>query len=227
LKRISGFLIVDDLFNIALVQWMLQCFLSMFLRCCASLDLNLLEVLKPETNDTTYYAVSTSGDTIVVGDLLEDNSTGAVYVFVRDGITCTQQAHLKASNAEESNLFGCAVSISGDTIVAGAWRESSNATGVNGDQSNNDIVEAGAAYVFVRNGTSWNQQAYLKASNPGPFDRFGIEVSISEDTIVVTSWYEDSNATGVNGDQSNNDLTNTGAAHVFVRDGTTWAQQSQ
>ena len=52
--------------------------------------------------------------------------------------------------------------------MVGALVESSNATGVNGDQSDNSATRfAGAAYVFVRNGTTWTQQAYLKASNTG------------------------------------------------------------
>ena len=61
--------------------------------------------------------------------------------------------------------FGEFVAISGDTVVVGAWRESSNATGVNGNQDDNSAGAAGAAYVFVRNGGVWSQQAYLKASN--------------------------------------------------------------
>src|SRR5690606_38350714 len=81
-------------------------------------------------------------------------------------------------------------------------------------------------YVFVTDGTTWTQQAYLKASNTGVDDRFGWSVSISGDTVVVGAPYEDSNAVGVNGDQSNNDATNSGAAYVFVRNGTTWAQQA-
>jgi hypothetical protein len=59
---------------------------------------------------------------------------------------------------------------------------------------------SGAAYVFVRQGTTWTQQAYLKASNTEAVDRFGRSVSISGDTIVVGATEEDSNSTGVNGD---------------------------
>jgi hypothetical protein len=84
----------------------------------------------------------------------------------------TQQAYLKASNTDSLDHFGMSVSISEDTIVVGAPLEQSNATGVNGDQHNNDVYMAGAAYVFVRNGTTWTQQAYLKASNTDS-DQFG------------------------------------------------------
>ncbi len=74
-----------------------------------------------------------------------------------------QQAYLKASNTVsiDHDHFGFSVAISGNTLVVGAHREDSNATGINGDASNNSAVGAGAAYVFTRSGTAWTQQAYL------------------------------------------------------------------
>ena len=69
--------------------------------------------------------------------------------------------------------FGYSVAVSGDTVVVGAHCEDSNATGVNGNQSDNSAIDSGAAYVFVRSGTNWSQQAYLKASNTGAGDQFG------------------------------------------------------
>ena len=96
---------------------------------------------------------------------LEIDDRAARYPLTIDPLA--QQAYLKASNTEASDDFGISVSISGDTVVVGARGEDSNATGVNGDQSNNLAIDSGAAYVFVRNGTIWTQQAYLKASNTG------------------------------------------------------------
>ena len=81
-----------------------------------------------------------------------------------------QQAYLKASNTDVADYFGWSVAASGDTVVVGAYQEDSAATGVNGDQSSNVALNSGAAYVFVRNGTTWTQQAYLKASNTGVAD---------------------------------------------------------
>src|SRR5688572_3393373 len=79
----------------------------------------------------------------------------------------SQQAYLKPSNTRPIYYFGYrAAAISGDTIVIAANGESSDATGVNGDQSNANRSASGAVYVYVRNGTNWTQQAYLKASNP-------------------------------------------------------------
>ena len=96
-----------------------------------------------------------------------------------------QQTYLKASNTETGDAFGSSVAIAGDTVVVGARNEASNATGVNGIQSNNAAPKAGAAYVFVRNAGGWSQQAYLKSSNTEGGDEFGYAVAISGDTIIV------------------------------------------
>ena len=193
------------------------------------------------STDQFGYSVAISGDTVVVGARWEDSNAtgvggdqsnnvetnaGAAYVFVRSGSTWSQQAYLKASNTGLNDYFGWSVSISGNTVVVGANRESSNATGVGGDESNNSAGVSGAAYVFVRTGTTWSQQAYLKASNTGGSDNFGWTVAISGDTVVVGAYQEDSNATGVGGDGSNNSAGDAGAAYVFVRSGSTWSQQA-
>ena len=178
--------------------------------------------------DTVVVAAHTedSGATGVNGDQSDNSapSSGAAYVFVRDGATWSQQAYLKASNTDSGDFFGLGLAISGDTIVVGASLEDSPATGVNGAQGNG-LSDSGAAYVFVRNGTTWSQQAYLKASNPDTNDLFG-QCAISGDTIVIGAGGEDSGASGVDGDQSDNSAGASGAAYVFVRAGTTWSQQA-
>jgi hypothetical protein len=203
-----------------------------------------LKASNSDFGDSFGIAVAISGDTVVVGARSESSNAtevngdqsnnssfeaGAAYVFVRSGSNWSQQAYLKASNADSvrrGDFFGAAVAISGDTVVVGALGEDSTATGVNGDQ-NNDLMDfSGAAYVFVRSGNSWSQQAYLKASNTDFFDTFGRTVAISGDTVVVGALGEDSNATGVNGDQGNNDLLESGAAYVFMRSGSSWSQQA-
>ncbi|MBI3819443.1 MAG: FG-GAP repeat protein [Planctomycetes bacterium] len=200
-----------------------------------------LKASNAEAGDYFGNSVSVSGNTVVVAAYQETSSAtgvngdqsnngsffaGAVYVFVRSGTTWSQQAYLKASNTDAGDQFGYSVSISGDTVVVGAPGESSYATGVNNDQYNNSATNSGAAYVFVRSGTTWSQQAYLKASNTGTSDRFGLSVSVTGDTIAVGAPYESSHATGVDGDQSDNSTLSSGAAYVFVRSGTTWSQQA-
>ena len=148
-----------------------------------------------------------------------DNSAtgaGAAYVFTRSGTTWTQQAYLKASNTGAGDTFGLSVAVSGDTVAVAAPSEDSNATGVNGNQFNNSASAAGAVYVFTRDTTTWTQQAYLKASNTGADDRFGESVAVSGNTVVVGADSEDSNATGVNGNQADNSASNAGAVYVFT-----------
>ncbi len=200
-----------------------------------------LKASNTEILDRFGRSVAISGDTLVVGAVGEasnatgvngnqsDNSAmqaGAVYVFNRSGSGWSQQAYLKASNTEMFDRFGTAVAISGDTLVVGVYPEAGNATGINGDQSDNSAEFAGAAYVFIRNGTTWSQQAYLKASNTEKHDRFGFSVAISGDTVVVGSNGEDSNATGTNGDENDNSAANAGAAYVFTRNEMRWSQQA-
>ncbi|MEZ5351926.1 MAG: BACON domain-containing carbohydrate-binding protein [Bryobacteraceae bacterium] len=197
-----------------------------------------LKASNPGAGDNFGFSVALSGDTLVVGAVREDsNSTGvggpdndlalnagAAYVFVRSGGVWSQQAYLKASNTGIGDFFGQSVAVSGDTVVVGSPFEDSSATGVNG-ASNESGSNAGAAYVFVRNGGVWSQQAYLKASNTGSGDAFGWSVGASQDTVIVGANLEDSSATGING--ADNDLApDSGAAYVFVRTGAVWSQQA-
>ncbi len=173
-------------------------------------------------------AYQESSDAVGIGGAQDNNnaiSSGAVYVFVRSGSTWTQQAYIKASNADKVDLFGRAVGLDGDTLVVSAHGEASAAAGVDGDQTDNSLRNAGAVYVFERSGSTWSQTAYIKASNPGENDYFGIDLALDGDTLAVGA-REDSDATGINGDQSNDDAPDSGAVYVFVRSAHTWTQQA-
>jgi hypothetical protein len=199
-----------------------------------------------QSSDKFGFAVALSGDghTLAVGATLEDSaarginasqadnsaqSAGAVYVFVRTGTAWTQQAYVKASNADAGDQFGWSVALNhdGTTLVVGAQSEASAATGTNGNQADNSASDAGAAYVFVRKGATWTQQAYIKGSNTQGGDRFGFCVALSGDgnTLGVCGYDEDGGAAGVNG-VSDEGAPGSGAAYVFVRRGTTWSQEA-
>ena len=126
-----------------------------------------------------------------------------------------QQGYLKASNTNADDLFGFNVALSGDTLVVGAPQEGSNATGVNGNQADNSAPNSGAVYVFTRTDGVWTQQAYLKASNTGAGDQFGVIMALSGDTLAVGAQFEASNATGVNGNQTDNSCA-TGRSGLCV-----------
>ncbi len=168
-------------------------------------------------------------------------SAGAVYVYTRRNATSpwTQQAYVKASNPQPDAEFGHVVVLSadGNTMGVSAYYESSNAKGINGNQNDTSIPQAGAAYVFTRRGGQWSQQAYIKASNTGEAgtdgnfgdgDQFGFALAISDDgnTLAAGANAEDSNATGINGNENDNSMQSSGAVYVFTRTGTTWTQQA-
>ena len=186
--------------------------------------------------------VDIHGDTIVVGNYLDDSSqttitngtgsssdnnaaeSGAVYVYRRTGSTWTQEAYIKAVNAESKDGFGKSVAISGETLVVGAYREDgvqrtiTNGSVISGD---NDGANSGAAYVYKRTGTTWVQQAYIKASNADIGDYFGGSVAIDNNTIIASALWEDSGETTItNGSDITNDYSASaaGAAYIFVRE---------
>jgi len=193
------------------------------------------------SNDNFGYSVALTGDTLAVGATGEasmatgtdgnqgDNSqvnAGAVYVFSRAGTAWSQQAYIKASNTDTNDTFGYSVALSGDTLAVGASREASGATGIDGNQNDNGQLNAGAVYVFTRDGAAWSQQAYVKASNTGTGDFFGWSTGLSGDTLAVGAVGEASSASVINGDQNDNSQLNAGAVYVFTRDGVAWSQQA-
>lgn len=156
--------------------------------------------------------------------------SGAVYVFTLNGAAWSQQSYIKASNTESFDQFGYNLSLSGDgnTLAVGARGENSNATGIGGDESDNSASSSGAVYVFIRSGASWAQQAYVKASNTGVYDRFGFNLGLSDDgdTLAVGADNEKSNATGIDGDESNDAAAGSGAVYIFTRNVANWSQQA-
>jgi hypothetical protein len=190
-------------------------------------------------------ALAADGNTLAVGAYGEDSSatgidgdqddnsasgSGAVYVFSRSGSGWSQQAYVKASNTEEGDLFGYSIALAadGNTLAVAAYGEASSANGIDGDQSDNSADASGAVYVFSRSGTTWSQQAYVKASNTGTEDWFGYSIALAADgnTLAVGAYGEDSSATGIDGNQSDNSASDSGAVYVFSRSGTSWSQQA-
>jgi hypothetical protein len=160
-------------------------------------------------------SISSDGSTAIVGaDLDDDNgqsNSGSVYIFVRSGGTWTQQQKLTAgADAGASDNFGNSVSISSDgsTAIVGAYEDDDNGQ-----------TDSGSAYIFVRSGSSWTQQAKLTAGADAEYrDLFGYSVSISGDgsTAIVGARLDDDNG-----------QSNSGSAYIFVRSGSSWTQQQK
>jgi hypothetical protein len=193
-----------------------------------------------DASDSFGASVSLDGDTIVVGATNEDSATtaiingttapdndsssnsGAVYVYKRTGSNWAQEAYIKASNNSAADLFGYSVSIDNDTLVVGAYLESSDqrtiTNGTTAASTDNSMAGTGAVYVYKRSGSTWTQQAYIKASNNDVDDNFGEVVSIDGDTIALGVQLEDSSQTTItNGAtaSTNNDNSSSGAVYVY------------
>ena len=162
-----------------------------------------------EAGDIFGNSVALSGDTALVGALMDDIGAnvdqGSAYVFTRSGTTWSQQAKLTAADGAANDYFGVSVALSGDTALVGSFLDD---VGANANQ--------GSVYFFTRSGTTWSQQAKLTALDGAANDCFGLSVVPSGDTALVGSYLDD---VGANADQ--------GSVYVFTRSGTTWSQQAQ
>ncbi|NNF57919.1 MAG: T9SS type A sorting domain-containing protein [Rhodothermaceae bacterium] len=142
--------------------------------------------------------ISGDGQYAVVGAYLDDDDgadSGSIYIFARTGTTWTEQAKLTASDAAAGDQFGYGVAINdgGTVLMGGANAE---------DEGGSD---AGAAYAFVRNGTTWSEAEKLTASDAAANDFFGRTTALSADgqTVFV----------GADGDDDNG--SDSGSAYVF------------
>jgi hypothetical protein len=155
------------------------------------------------------FAVAVSGETVAVGSRKSDvggkDDQGFVSIFERAGGVWTETAKLVASDGAPGDLFGHSVAIDGNTLVVGAPLVDVG-----------PYASHGAAYVFVRAGNRWTQQAILKATDGFTADFFGLAVAVDGETVVVGVSSHD-----VGGNP------NQGAVYVYVRQGNAWVQQAQ
>lgn len=168
-----------------------------------------------------------------VGGIETDDSAasaGAAYVFRRAFGAWSQQAYVKASNTEPGDAFGFSVGLSpeGTVLAVGAPKEDSDADGVGGDDDSNEAIDAGAVYLFALESEGWRQTTYVKASNPAADSAFGFSVDLSANALdlVVGAASENSEATGLNGDEGDLDATRAGAAYLFKYASAGWMQRA-
>ncbi len=162
----------------------------------------------PTKADNFGYSVAIDRNTAIVGVPKDDDAgrdSGSAYVFFREGAGWRKQAKLVGSDLAGGDAFGASVFLHGNTAVVGA----------NG-HTHGGARFTGAAYVFVRRGTQWTEQAKLVAADAAKADRFGSSVSMGGKTIVVGAPFRDSEPG-----------TDSGAAYVFALDGATWKFQAK
>ena len=118
----------------------------------------------------------------------------------KSAYTQINEAKLTANDVEAGDLFGEGISISGDYAIVGAWNDN----------------DSGSAYIFVRDGQSWTEQAKLTASDATEDSFFGKSVSISGDYAIVGARYADDDVEG-----------SSGSAYIFNRNGQNWTEQAK
>jgi hypothetical protein len=177
-------------------------------------------------------AIDTDGSRVAVGAPFEGAygvANGGAYVFARAAAAWSLEGYVQASNVTGHAYFGTAVALSGDgtQLAVGAYGESSAATGIDGNQLDTSAPGAGSVYAFSWTASGWTQDAYLKASNTGTGDMFGSVLSFSENgrVLAIGACNESSSATGLDGLQTDDSATASGAAYVFTR-AATWTQRS-
>jgi hypothetical protein len=129
---------------------------------------------------------------------------GAAYVFARQGASWAQQAKLEAPDGASSDLFGSSVALEGDAALVGAYFH--NVEG---------RAQQGAVYAFQRLQSAWPFQAKLVASDGAQLDHFGKTLDLQGGRAVIAA------------ERSATDTTRLGAAYVFVRQGTSWAEEAK
>jgi hypothetical protein len=138
--------------------------------------------------------VSISGGYAIVGAYGDDdngNNSGSAYIFERSGSSWNQVAKLTAIDGDSGDFFGYSVSISEGLVIVGA----------HGDRDNGN--DSGAAYIFQRSGSSWNQIAKLTATDGADHDYFSDGVSISSGYAIVGAYGDDDNG------------NDSGSAYIF------------
>ena len=170
-------------------------------------------------NDEFGISVALDGDTAVIGARQDDTRNGSAYVFTKVSGVWSQKAKLIASDGAADDEFGISVAVDGDTIVVGAHQENAND---DDDNTNNDVSDSGAAYVFAKVSGVWSQKAKLLASDGAANDEFGISVAVDGDTIIVGASLTN------HIDSDGNTVNDSGSAYVFIRDSAGgWSQKAK
>ena len=179
-------------------------------------DVEIAKLLASDGQANDYFgrlvAISGDGNTAIISAYADDNErgsdAGAAYIYVRSGTNWIQQAKLLASDGQANDQFGRSIALSsdGNTAIIGAFYD-----------DNERGSDAGAAYIYVRSGTDWTQQAKLLASDGQANDRFGISVAISSDgnTAIIGAYLDDDKG------------TDAGSAYIYIRTGSSWSYQAK
>jgi hypothetical protein len=156
--------------------------------------------------DTFGGSVSISGDRVIIGACGDDDNgfySGSAYVFKNSGSSWFEETKLLASDGVAGDYFGGSVSICAEYGIIGAPYDDDKGT------------DSGSAYIFIRSGNTWTEQAKLTALDGAIDDYFGFSVDIDGEYAIIGAPYDDDNG------------ADSGSAYIFKRSGTTWSQEAK
>lgn len=165
-----------------------------------------------KAGDRFGHALAMDGECMVIGAYRDDDAcsngsncnSGSVHVFTKVATLWSYMGEFKPADIASGDNFGRAVAISGHTMIIGSPLDDDAGSA------------SGSAYIYVRSGNTWTQQAKLRASDQAAGDSFGDSVAIHGDTVVIGALLDD-HTSGVN----------AGSAYVFQRTGTSWTQTAK
>lgn len=153
-------------------------------------------------------SVAVEGDMAVIGARWDNTDigtlAGSAWVFRRDDGAWYPDAKLAAGDTMQGDRFGTAVALSGETVLVGASHV-----------DHSGVTDAGAAYLFVRQGFLWAEQARVTTTAPEESDRFGLSLELEGDIATIGVPWDDHNG-----------LEDAGSVHLFFRSGNTWSEQA-
>ena len=156
-------------------------------------------------SDEFGWSGAVSGDWMVVSAPFHDRNgpqSGTAYLYKRTAEVWSEHQQLLAPDGAANDWFARWVEIDGDTLIATAPFADLSA----------DLADAGAVYVFERQGDTWEVSAKLTGSPPQNGQLFGWNAAIDGDTIIV----------GGNG----NTAERGGVSYIFRRGPGGWAQEA-
>jgi hypothetical protein len=178
---------------------------------------------KPIRDGTFGFGLALDGDRLAVSAprlefaaTLVKRAPGEVFLFERgQDDRWSQTSVLRALEPAPGDYYGVSLAMVGDALLVGSNGESSGGRTVGADPAAGSSDYSGAAYLYVRVGHDWMPSGFFKASNRDANDGLGYSVALSADTAFAAAVYESSNASGIDGDQTDNSLMNSGAVYAF------------
>ena len=172
------------------------------------------KILASDKEGSDYFGYSVSMNSaatkVIVGAYGEGTggyNAGSAYIFAYDGSSWTQEAKIQASDIQAGDYFGYSVAMSGDgtKVIVGANLEDTGGS------------DAGSAYIFAHDGSSWSQEAKIQASDKAASDQFGNSVSMNSAAtkVIVGAYVEDTGG------------SDAGSAYIFAYDGSSWSQEAK